>query len=160
VEGPDFIRSYDRKSRFEKEISARFSIPYAVAAASLLGRLDLEAFDHSSRSHPKLRALAKRVRIVADKDLEKAFPGRYETRVRVKTRGDRSWERTCGLPWGPDHPPSDQELEKKFSYLVGHSLEALRIEEWFDLFRKGFQKDKRLKKLLGLLSPKVRTARL
>ena len=159
VQGPRFITSYDRKSGFEKEISARFSIPYAVAAAALSGRLDLEAFSPSWRAHPRLRALAGRVAVIVDEDLEKMFPGRYETRVRVKMRGGQIWEKTCGLPWGPDHPPSDQELEKKFSYLAGHSLGPVRIEEWFGLFREGLQTDKRLKKLLGLLSPRVRQRR-
>ncbi len=156
VEGPRFITSYDRKSKFEKEISARFSIPYAVAAAAVSGRLDLEAFDASWRTHPKLKALARRVAVVVDEDLEKMFPGRYQTRVKVKIRGGQVWERTCGLPWGPDDPPSDRELEKKFSYLAGHSLEPARVAEWFGLFREGLQRDKRLGKLLGLLSPKVR----
>ncbi len=155
VEGPRFITSYDRKSGFEREISARFSIPYAVAAAALSGRLDLEAFDPSWRTHPRLRALARRVAVVVDEDLERKFPGRYETRVRVKIGRGRTREKTSGLPWGPDHPPSDRELEEKFSYLAGRSLEAVRVAEWLGLFREELQRDKRLKKLLGLLSPKI-----
>lgn len=152
VEGPEFIKSYGKKSGFEKEISARFSIPYAVAAAALCGRLDIEVFDASQRSHPKLKALAKRVVLVADKDLEKKFPGRYETRVRVKTGQGRSLEKTCGLPWGPDRPPSDRELEEKFSYLANHSLGPTQIEAWLGFMRKGIEKDKRLNGLFGLLA--------
>ncbi|RPJ08123.1 MAG: hypothetical protein EHM36_05875, partial [Deltaproteobacteria bacterium] len=129
--------------------------PYAVAAAALFGRLDLEAFGPLRRSDSRLGSLAKRVTVVAAEDLEKAFPGRYETRVRVKTRRGQTSEKTCGLPWGPDHPPTDQELENKFSYLAGHSLKPYRMEKWFDLFREGLQEDKRLKKLFGLLSPEL-----
>jgi len=155
VEGPDFIRSYDRKSRFEKEISARFSIPYAVAAASLLGRLDLETFAPFRRSHPKIGALAKKVLILKDEGFEKMFPGCFQTRVRVRTRGGQVWEKVCGLPWGPENPPTDAELEKKFSYLAGHALGTLPIERWLGLFREGIEEDKRLKKLSGLLSVEI-----
>ncbi len=155
VGGPDFLRSYDKKSGFEKEISARFSIPYVLAAAALYDRLDLEAFDASRRSHFKLKALAKRVTIVTDATLEKMFPGRFQTRVRIKTRGGQLWEKVCGLPWGPENPPTDPELKKKFSYLAGHSLGPLQTERWFTLFEEGVEKDKRLMRLLGLLLPKV-----
>jgi 2-methylcitrate dehydratase PrpD len=155
VEGPDFLRSYDKKNGFEREISARFSIPYVVAAAALWGRLDLEAFDASRRSHPKLRALTKRVTITTDETLDRMFPDRFQTRVRVKTRDGRRWEKVLGLPWGPDNPPTDPELKKKFSYLAGQSLKSSRVEGWFALFEEGVERDKRLKRLLGLLLPKV-----
>jgi 2-methylcitrate dehydratase PrpD len=156
VEGPDFIRSYDRKSGFEKEISARFSIPYVVAAAALFDRLDLEAFEVSRRSDPQVEALTKRVTIATGEAFERMFPGRYQTRVRIKIRGGQSWEKACGLPWGPENPPTDQELENKFSYLAGQSLRPFQVEEWITLFNRGVEKDKKLGRLLGLLSPEVK----
>jgi 2-methylcitrate dehydratase PrpD len=155
VEGPDFLKSYDRKAGFEREIAARFSLPYVAAAAVLFDPFNLKAFGSTQRSHPKLKALAKRVTVVTDENFEKMFPGRFQTRVRVKTRGDRSWEKVCGLPWGPENPPTDPELEGKFSYLAGHTLKPLHIEKWLGLFREGVEKDKTLKKTLGLLSQKV-----
>jgi 2-methylcitrate dehydratase PrpD len=155
VEGPELLRSYDRKSGFEKEITTRFSIPYVVAAATLYDRLDLKAFDSLRRSHPRLKALAKRVTVVTDETLDRMFPGRFQTRVRVKTRGGKSWEGECGLPWGPENPPTDLELEEKFSYLSGHSLKPSGIEKWLALFREGVEGDKTLKRTLGLLSQKV-----
>lgn len=156
VEGPDFLKSYDRKAGFEREIAARFSLPYVAAAAALFDPFNLKAFDSKRRSHPKLKALAKRVTVITDENFEKMFPGRFQTRVRVRTRGDRSWEKVCGLPWGPENPPTDPELEEKFSYLAGHSLNSSQIDEWLTLFREGIERDKTLRKTLGLLSQKVR----
>jgi len=155
VEGPGFLRSYDRKRGFEKEISARFSIPYVVAAAALCDRLDLEAFDASRRSHPKLGALAKRVTVVTDEVLEKMLPTRFQTRVRVETRDGQRWEKVCGLPWGPDDPPTDAELQEKFSYLAGRSMKASQVGKWIALFNEGVERDKRLKTFFRLLRSRV-----
>lgn len=155
VEGPEFLQSYDKKTGFEKEITTRFSIPYVAAAAVLYDRLDLKAFDSTRRSHPKLKALAKRVTVGTDEGLERMFPGRFQTRVRVMTRRGRSWEKESGLPWGPENPPTDLELEEKFSYLAGRSLKPSGIEKWLTLFREGVEGDKTLKRTLGLLSQKI-----
>lgn len=152
VEGPEFLRSYDQKGGFEKEIAARFSLPYVVAAAVLLGRLDLQAFTKAKRAHPKIRELVKRVTVTTNENFERMFPGHFQTRVRLKTKKGQLLEKTCGLPWAPENPPTDHELEEKFSSLSEGSLRPSRIRDWMALFNDGLEKDKRLKGLLGLLS--------
>jgi hypothetical protein len=83
------------------------------------------------------------------------FPDSFQTRVRITTRGGQTWERISGLPWGPENPPSDMDLEEKFTYLSGLSLEPSRIRKWLALFREGLAGDRKLRKTIGLLSPAV-----
>jgi 2-methylcitrate dehydratase PrpD len=47
-------------------LGAKFSIPYAVAAALVLGRADVSAFVEPALSDPRIRALASRVEVRVD----------------------------------------------------------------------------------------------
>jgi hypothetical protein len=47
------------------------------------------------------------------------------------------------------------DLEEKFTYLSGLSLEPSRIRKWLALFREGLAGDRKLRKTIGLLSPAV-----
>ncbi len=51
-------------------LAAKFSIPYAVAAALVLGRTDVTAFDESMIEHPGIRKLAAQVEVTSDPALD------------------------------------------------------------------------------------------
>lgn len=64
------------------DLSARFSIPWTVAAGLLHGSLDLDAFTPTALADPVLRSLAERVQVRADPALEAGYPhGRPATVV-------------------------------------------------------------------------------
>ncbi len=151
VEGPGFLRFYDKKDGFDQEIAARFSLPYVASASALYGQMGLEEFNPSRRRDPVLRALVHRVRVAIDPEFDKAFPDLFQTRVKVKFKGGKRLEKESGLPWGPDNPPTDKELTEKFSYLAGRVLKPSQIEQWKVLFGTGIETDEKLGSLLGLL---------
>jgi 2-methylcitrate dehydratase PrpD len=73
-------------------LGAKFSIPYAVAAALVRGAADVAAFDPSALGDPKIRGLARRVEVSADPDMSPREVARPTARVSITLRdGGRSW---------------------------------------------------------------------
>ena len=158
IEGPSFLRLYDKKEGFDREIAARFSLPFVAAAAALHGHLGLEEFEPHQRADPSIAELAQRVIFTTDPGLERSFPHRFQTRVRLQSTDGGKWERECGLPWGPDNPPTDQELEAKFSYLTGRLLKPSHVEKWASLFAEGLESERSSNTLMRLLHLKINPA--
>lgn len=150
--GPRFLGLYDKESGFEKEIAARFSLPYVTAAAALYGAVNLEVFDEVRRKDPALAALARKVCLSVDSGLDRAFPGQFRIRARVRVKGGEWVERESGLPWGPEDPATDGELEDKFRYLVRRTLQPGDVDLWVELFSDGISKDREMERFFGLLS--------
>jgi 2-methylcitrate dehydratase PrpD len=98
------------------ELSARFSLPYAVAAALIQGRADAEAFAYS----PEVAELAERVDVDAWPEAEELWPNANPARVvvvhaggeRVAVRVDNAF----GHYTGGDCEP---ELKEKFVRISG-----------------------------------------
>ena len=64
-------------------LGAKFSIPYAVAAALVLGRADVSAFAEPALGDPRIRALAARVEVRVDPEMS-------PRRADAQPRGSRS----------------------------------------------------------------------
>jgi len=97
------------------QLSSRFSLPYAVAAAITLGRSDPDAFTY----RPNVAALAERVDVSVAADLEARWPESSPARVSVESV-DGTVSRTVENPVGHhSRPISAEELRAKFSGLVG-----------------------------------------
>ena len=107
----------------ETSAEARFSLPYVVAAALLLGAVRIDAFTEERLHDSRLRELMGRIRLQVDDEFETAFPGRRGARVTVRTRGDEVLERSQPSRRGdPDAPLSDEELAAKFVELATPAL--------------------------------------
>ena len=155
VDTPGFMTMYAKKGTFQDAVKARYSLPYVAAASALWGHLGIEAFEASKRHDPELMRLADRVIVSQDRVLDKAFPAKFETRVTVSLRNGTKVEKQCGLPWGPDNPPSDVELARKFSQLAGKVLETEQIQSFLKLFQAGIETGETLLELLRLLSRRL-----
>lgn len=116
------------------EISARWDIPYNVAAMLLWGAVGPEQFDAAHRDDPCLRALMARVDVRVGGEF--ANPVVRGARVMVQMRDGRRLEHSRRVArWDEDDPPSDQELEEKFEalasrYLPGDRIRLLREQVW------------------------------
>jgi 2-methylcitrate dehydratase PrpD len=105
----------DPRTAFE----AKFSTAYCVAAAFVLGSVRLRTFEPDALADPRLRALTAKVRVVADEDMERAFPGRRAATVTVLDRAGREHVAERLTRKGdPDDPLTDAELVAKFTDLV------------------------------------------
>ena len=89
------------------------SIPYCVAAA-LLKPVSYEDFDEPYASDPNLNELIRRIQVVNDPELSKAYPAKSRCVIEItlkdgtKIQGDRDY------PKGdPGDPLSDHDIEEK-----------------------------------------------
>jgi 2-methylcitrate dehydratase PrpD len=97
------------------DLSTRFSIPYAVAAAILHGHTAPEAFVPDER----VAELARRVEVRAAGDLEEAWPDAAPARVTIHTRDGDLTKRVDNPRGHHSNPATPNELRAKFEQLVG-----------------------------------------
>jgi 2-methylcitrate dehydratase PrpD len=114
-------------------LAAKFSIPYAVAAALVLDRTDRAAFEPPALSDPRIRELARRVEICTD---PKMSPRRIDyptAHVRIALRDGRILEDTTTVVRGDAANPVDaDELVAKFLGLAAPVLGTARARRVVD----------------------------
>ncbi len=99
--------------------TADHSLPYVIAAA-LVDRLVSPAQLTPERiMDPTIRAQLQKVEVVADPDVERAFPTLQRVVVIVTTRDGRRLTQDLDFPKGdPRNPLTDVEIEEKFAALA------------------------------------------
>jgi len=99
------------------DLSTRFSLPYAVAAAIVHGHTRPEAFVPDER----VAALAERVKVRVADDLESSWPAAAPARVTLHLRNGDQTNRVDNPRGHYSNPASPDELRAKFELLVGGS---------------------------------------
>ena len=120
-------------------LAARFSIPWAVAAALVLGRTDPAAFDGATLADPRIRDLARRVEIGTDAAMSPRRADTPTARVRIVLRDGRALERTTSVVRGDALSPVPRdEIIAKFVALTSpvlgdvHTRKLLEVVEETD----------------------------
>jgi len=104
-------------------LAARFSIPWAVAAALVLGRTDPSAFDETALGDARIRDLARRVVITTDPAMSPRRVDAPTARVRVMLRDGRTLEETTTVVRGDALSPVPRdEITAKFLALASPVL--------------------------------------
>jgi len=115
-------------------LGAKFSIPYAVAAALVLGRADVAAFEEPARDDPRIRALAGRVEVRVDPEMSPRRADRPTARVDVALRDGRALSGVTSVVRGDfEDPVPAEEVVEKFVALASRSLGAERTREVVEL---------------------------
>lgn len=96
----------------------RFSIPHLVAAA-----LSSETFDPGIEPDEALRALTRRVRLVADPGFDARFPSRRGARVTVRVGSEIHTADVPDRSGSPEAPLDDARLRAKFQTASGRGAE-------------------------------------
>lgn len=111
-------------------LGAKFSVPYAVAAALVLGRTDPPAFEPPALGDPRILDLAHRVRVRADEAMSARRTDRPTARVTIALRDGRTLKAMSTAVRGDaEHPVSDAELESKFLALASPGLGQSRARQ-------------------------------
>lgn len=98
-----------------KSHCAQYVLPVAVKDR----RVTVDDILRDRRTDPEIAALSRRVRVVADDDLDRTFPERYATIVEVRTRaGERYQERVDYARGCPENPVTYDEIAAKFADLA------------------------------------------
>jgi len=104
-------------------LAARFSIPWAVAAALVLGRTDPSAFDRPALADERIRTLARRVEIGTDPAMTPRRADVPTAHVRLVLRGGRTLEQTTTVVRGDALSPVPRdEITAKFVSLTAPIL--------------------------------------
>jgi 2-methylcitrate dehydratase PrpD len=111
-------------------LGAKFSIPYAVAAALALGRADVYAFAEPALGDPRIRDLAARVEVRADPDMSPRRADHPTARVEIALRDGRVLTGVTSVVRGDfESPVPAAEVVEKFLGLASTPLGADRARE-------------------------------
>ena len=104
-------------------LAAKFSIPYAVAAAVCHGATDVSAFLPDKVTNTEVRQLAQRVTVDADSEMNLRRYDYPSARVSVHLRDTRTLESSVASQRGDaTNPASREDLLGKFRSLAGPTL--------------------------------------
>ena len=111
-------------------LAAKFSVPYAVAAAIVLGRTDVTAFVDDARTDARVRDLARRVDVRGDAAMALRASDRPTARVVVTLRDGRTLARETRVIHGDAaNPPAHEELIEKFAFLATDVIGKERVAD-------------------------------
>jgi 2-methylcitrate dehydratase PrpD len=106
-------------------LAAKFSIPYAVAAALVLGRADVAAFAEPALADPRIRALAARVEVRVDPEMSPRRSDYPTAVVEIGLRGGRTASASTTVVRGDfEEPVPSGEIVEKFLALAAGPLGA------------------------------------
>ena len=105
--------------------TADHSLPYVIAAAIVDRQVTPQQFTDAKIDDPAIRAQLRKVKVVADPEIEKVFPALQRVIVTIFTSDGRQLTRQLDYPKGdPRNPLSDREIEEKFDALAKPVLSA------------------------------------
>ena len=117
----------------ENMLAAKFSIPYAVAAAVSRGTTDVTAFYPEQVADPALRQLAHRVEVVGDPEMSLRRYDYPSATVTVTLQDGRRLRESITAQHGDSvNPATPDELLDKFRLLAGPSLGEERTQQVID----------------------------
>ena len=111
-------------------VDAQFSMPFGVAVALLKGRAFIEEYTEKMIRNSEVLALAKKVKVVNDPELDKVFPRQWQATAKIKTKDGSVYAGKVETPKGdPANPLTDKELEEKFKTLACDIFPSDRVNE-------------------------------
>jgi len=111
-------------------LAAKFSVPYAVAAAVVAGRTDIAAFLDAWREDPRVRDLARRVEVSGDPAMSMRRSERPTARVAITLKDGRVLTRETTVVRGDAlNPVPRGALVEKFLGLAGETLGSARARQ-------------------------------
>ncbi len=114
----------------ETALAARFSIPYAAAAALVLGRADVTAFVPPALEDSRIRDLARRVDVRADPAMSPRRIDHPTAHVTIALRDGRVLRESTTVPRGDAaHPVAREAIVHKFLALASPVLGEPRARE-------------------------------
>lgn len=112
--------------RSDTEAHAKFSLPYCLAAAAVLGDVSLGSFREEVRSHPSISKLAEKIRVLEDAAFTLVYPEKRPERVCIVLKDGREISRTVELPNGKS--PGLSFLKGKFIRLCTQTVSPANAE--------------------------------
>jgi 2-methylcitrate dehydratase PrpD len=103
-------------------LEAQMSMRYCVAVALADGEVSLRQFSEDRRTDSALLALAGRVGLELDPEIDRAYPARFAGRVSVELRSGETYEHAVAEPLGSPDRCDRTMVEDKFLDLTADLL--------------------------------------
>ena len=118
----------------QNPLSARFSIPYTLAAYLVAKDVGISAHQEEALHNPEIRELSAKIIVQEDPEINGRTPRERPARVRIYLKGGKVLEQSVELPRGEfDHQPlSDEELNAKFLKLASETVRRQQAEVLLD----------------------------
>ncbi|SPC12279.1 MmgE/PrpD family protein [Cupriavidus oxalaticus] len=111
--------------RADSVLNAQMSLRYNVAVAMYDGQAYLEQFTPERIVEPGVVALARRVEVEIDPQIDRAYPEIYGGKVTLVTRDGRTLSKQVDYSRGmPENPMGHDEIERKFLSLASAAVGA------------------------------------
>jgi 2-methylcitrate dehydratase PrpD len=111
-------------------MGAQYSFPYCAALALAGDPTDPGMYLEKEIGNSERRALARRVELYTDAQMEAAYPKHYGSRIElVLASGERRTSFVLDPHGFPADPVTDPERVEKFSRLAGYAKSAARVRE-------------------------------
>lgn len=95
--------------------TADHSLPYVIAAAVLDGKILPTSFSDQRLRDPELRGLTKKIKVVANPEIDALFPKTKRARVTITTASGQQYTAQTDVAKGdPEDPLTDDEIVAKF----------------------------------------------
>ena len=98
--------------------SAKMSTPYSVAVAIAYGKAGLQEFGEEVLESDAIKALTKKVHVVADKVLSEIFPDKQSAILTIKTVNGTYFERVDFPKGEPENPMTETEFWERYESLM------------------------------------------
>lgn len=124
VEVSTYSRAATLNNRAPRNVlSAKFSIPYALAVRIATGRADQDSFAPSLLTSREVLDFASRVTVVRSEKLEADYPTVMPAVVRITTGSGEVLESRCDIAaGGPGRPLGRADIERKFRALTAKAF--------------------------------------
>ena len=117
----------------KETMAAQYSLPFVAALAVASDPKNPRSFEGSALTDPVVCALAQRVDLYTDPEIDAMHPS-YGTRVEVLLKDGRKYAATLRNPRGSPHDPcTEPEIKEKFRCLAAAALESAAIEAILDV---------------------------
>ena len=143
---------------WERAASAQLSYPYCVAAALVHGLIVPSHFSDAYLRDSRVNALAERIHIEADNDLDARYPAERPASIVLKTRDGAHFERVISIPLGaPERPLDDEGFHLKLSRMLEPSSDPSSVKQFVDAIINGGLSSKLPSALFeGLRAPRLK----
>lgn len=113
----------ERKWQPVTGVDAQFSLPFSIAVAITRRVALAEEFTEKYFKDPEILAFMNRIEGYLDPEVEACWPNSYPAVAIIETYDGRVLRGKIDFPKGdPENPVTDEELEKKFRYLVENRI--------------------------------------